>query len=73
MVKLTLAALCRATPSDRFALAAALVAAPEVVVKLFNGGYLPIANACSAPAPHQFSGIDDKVIRKIVKFINHNI
>ena len=63
----------RTPPSDRFALAAALVAAPEVMVRLFNGGYLPISDACSAPSPHQFSGIDDKVIRKIVMFINDNI
>ncbi len=32
---------------------------------------LPIADACSAPAPHAFSGIDDKVIRKITRFINN--
>ena len=60
-------------PSDRFALAAALVAAPEVAVKLFNSGYGAISDECDPLGPHGFFGVEAKVIKKIARFINNNI
>ena len=64
----------RTLPEEMVAVAAALVAAPEVEVKLFvEEVYGAIADKCDALSPHGFFGIEADAIEEINDFINDNM
>lgn len=59
-------------PEDSIRLKRRLIASPRVQVRIFKGGSTPLTNSCNPLAGHGFFGIEQKVIRAIGKWIQHN-
>ena len=56
-------------PGDSQDIADGLVNAPRVKVRLFDGGFTAISNACGALSEHGFFGIESRVVRRIGKWV----
>jgi hypothetical protein len=64
---------CKATPAKKSELLKArLENSPNVVVKIYDGGYTPKSGPCDPLSQHGFFGIEKTVINDISDFINSN-
>ncbi len=62
---------CHLTPpGDAEAIRSKLTSSPRVEVRYFSGGSTPISEPCFARSPHGYFGIEDQVVKEMLRFIS---